>query len=121
MSLSQKINNNSYVKWMDVVNETVTSGEWFTDKPGDDKWENLWTKIGLTKMEFLYIERAFEIADSLAPNVSLVYNHHGAMEKVMWDKVKETINYLRNKGYRVDVRLAGSPQDWKVLSLNREN
>ena len=122
-SLSQKINNNSYVKWMDVVNETVTtSGEWFTDKPGDDKWENPWTKIGLNQDGIpIYIERAFEIADSLAPNVSLVYNQHGAMEKIMWDKVKETINYLRNKGHRVDgLGWQAHLKDWKVLSLNRE-
>ena len=65
-SLSQKINNNSSVKWMDVVNETVTtSGEWFTDKPGDDKWENPWTKIGLNQDGIpIYIERASEIASA---------------------------------------------------------
>ena len=122
-SLSQKINNNSSVKWMDVVNETITTtGEWFTDKPGDDKWENPWTKIGLNQDGIpIYIERAFEIAYSLAPNVSLVYNQHGAMEKVMWDKVKETINYLRSKGYRVDgLGWQAHLKDWKVLSLNRE-
>ena len=35
-SLSQKINNSPSVKWMDVVNETITtSGEWFSDKPGE--------------------------------------------------------------------------------------
>lgn len=122
-SLSQKINNSPSVKWMDVVNETITtSGEWFSDKPGDENWENPWTKIGFNSDGVpIYIERAFHIADSLAPNINLVYNQHGGMEKVMWDKVKETIIYLKNKGYRINgLGWQAHLKDWKILSLNRD-
>ena len=122
--LSKKINEFPSVKWMDVVNETITrSGEWFGEKEGDDKWENPWTQIGLNEDGVpIYIEEAFQIADSLAPNVSLVFNQHGGMEKIMWDKVKETILYLRSKGFRIDgLGWQGHLKDWNILSLNREN
>ena len=122
--LSKKINVLPSVKWMDVVNETITrSGEWFGEKEGDDKCENPWKQIGLNEDGVpIYIEEAFQIADSLAPNVSLVYNQHGGMEKVMWNKVKETILYLRNKGFRVDgLGWQAHLKDWNILSLNRES
>ena len=122
--LSKKINEFPSVKWMDVVNETITrSGEWFGEKEGDDKWENPWKQIGLNEDGVpIYIEEAFQIADSLAPNVSLVFNQHGGMEKIMWDKVKETILYLRSKGFRIDgLGWQGHLKDWNILSLNREN
>ena len=122
--LSKKINVLPSVKWMDVVNETITrSGEWFGEKEGDDKWENPWKQIGLNEDGVpIYIEEAFQIADSLAPNISLVYNQHGGMEKVMWNKVKETILYLRNKGFRVDgLGWQAHLKDWNILSLNRES
>ena len=122
--LAKKINVLPSVKWMDVVNETITrSGEWFGEKEGDDKWENPWKQIGLNEDGVpIYIEEAFQIADSLAPNISLVYNQHGGMEKVMWDKVKETILYLRNKGFRVDgLGWQAHLKDWNILSLNRES
>jgi GH35 family endo-1,4-beta-xylanase len=101
-----RFNGKAVVKWMDVVNETVTpKGEWFGPKPGVDKWENPWTIIGSDKDKLktpLYISRAFEIANEYAPDVSLVFNQHGGMEKKMWDRVKTTILYLRAKGLRVD-------------------
>ena len=50
----------------------------------------------------LYITKAFQIANKHATNKSLVFNQHGGMEPKMWDKVKETILYLKKKGYRVD-------------------
>lgn len=92
------------VKWMDVVNETVnTDGTWFKNKPGVDKWENPWYKIGQDETGVpLYILKAFEIATEHAPNVKLVYNQHGGLQPKMWNKVKNTILYLRSKGYRVD-------------------
>ena len=37
------------VKWMDVVNETVEEMENGLEKPGNDKWENPWTQIGLNE------------------------------------------------------------------------
>ena len=99
-----RINNEPNVKWMDVVNETVLrNGEWFSEKPGDSSWENPWTQIGLNADGFpIYIVRAFEIAQKYAPNVKLVYNHNGGMERLMWEKVLKTITYLKSKGLRVD-------------------
>ena len=89
---------------MDVVNETVgRNGDWFKDKPGVEDWENPWVKMGYDKLGVpLYITKAFEIANKNAPNISQVYNQHGGMEPAMWERVKRTIMYLRNQGYRVD-------------------
>jgi GH35 family endo-1,4-beta-xylanase len=103
-ALCKKINGHSAVKWMDVVNETVTpEGEWFKEKPGNTKWENPWEQLGHDEAGFpLYITKAFEIANKNAPNVSLVFNQHGGMEPKMWDRVKRTILYLKEKGYRID-------------------
>ncbi|PCI33212.1 MAG: hypothetical protein COB60_07960 [Flavobacteriaceae bacterium] len=99
-----RFNNNPAVRWMDVVNETVArDGDWFKDKPGVDKWENPWVKMGYDTLGVpLYITKAFEIANKNAPNISQVYNQHGGMEPKMWARVKKTILYLRKKGYRVD-------------------
>jgi len=99
-----RINKEPNVKWMDVVNETVLrNGDWFSEKPGDSSWENPWTQIGLNSDGYpIYIIRAFEIAQKYAPNVKLVYNHNGGMERLMWKKVLETITYLKSKGLRVD-------------------
>ena len=102
--LCLRINNEPNVKWMDVVNETVLrNGEWFSEKPGDSSWENPWTQIGINSDGFpIYIIKAFQIAQKYAPNVKLVYNHNGGMERKMWEKVLETIQYLKSKGLRVD-------------------
>ena len=121
--LSKKINESSSVKWMDVVNETITTkGEWFGEKVGNDKWENPWKQIGLNEDSIpTYILKSFELADTYAPNISLVYNQHGGMENIMWNKVKETILYLKAKGYRVNgLGWQAHLKDWTVLSLNRE-
>lgn len=103
-AFAKRFNNEPSVKWMDVVNETILrDGTWFGPKKGTDKWENPWLKIGLDENGFpLYILKAFEIANRYAPNLKLVYNQNVGMEDVMWDKVKETILYVRSKGYRVD-------------------
>ena len=89
---------------MDVVNETVLrNGEWFKEKPGNNKWENPWTQIGINDDGVpKYIVRSFEIAKEYAPNIKLVYNHNGGMGKVMLDKIMETITYLKSRGLRVD-------------------
>jgi len=50
----------------------------------------------------LYILKAFEIATKHATNIKLVYNQNAGMQTEMWDKLKETIVYIRSKGYRVD-------------------
>lgn len=110
--------NHDVIKWMDVVNETVVSGnmsdneyqyktgDWFGPLAGDERWQNPWTAIGFeTDSQFkvpTYIKMAFEIANRNAPNIKLLYNQHGGMEEAAWNKIKETVLYLRNKGLRVD-------------------
>ena len=102
-NLCKRINKESCVKWMDVVNETVKrDGSWFSEKPGTDKWENPWTQIGLNKDSIpKYIVKAFQIANQHANNIKLVYNHNGGMEKIMWKKIMETISYLKQKACRL--------------------
>ena len=99
-----RYNEEPTVKYMDVVNETILpDGSWFGPKPGTNSWENPWLSIGLDENGFPnYIVKAFEIATKYAPNVKLVYNQNAGMQKPMWNKVKETILYLRGKGLRVD-------------------
>ena len=103
-AFAKKFNKEPTVKWMDVVNETILpNGKWFGPKKGTNKWENPWLKIGLDDNGCpLYILKAFEIATKYATNIKLIYNHNAGMESVMWDKVKQTILYIRSKGYRVD-------------------
>jgi len=99
-----KFSKEPSVKWMDVVNETIlTNGEWHGPKPGNNKWENPWLKIGLDENEFpIYILKSFEIATELAPNISLVFNQNAGFQPRLWDKLKYSIKYIRSKGYRVD-------------------
>jgi len=103
-AFAKKFNKVPVVKWMDVVNETILKNrDWFGPKPGVKQWENPFLQIGLDEKGYpLYILKAFEIATEHAPDLKLVYNQNGGMEDLMWDKVKETILYLRSKGYRVD-------------------
>ena len=124
VELCKRINNQKNIKWMDVVNETIASnGQWTDKKDGTDKWENPWTQIGKNDDGIPnYIIKSFEIADQHAPNVSLVFNQHAGMQPVMWDRVKETILYLKNKGLRVDgLGWQSHLRDNVVLSLNKEN
>lgn len=94
------------VRWLDVVNETVTpQGDWFGPKPGAGDWENPWPLIGVdtdVNETPLYISRAFAIATTHAPRLKLIYNQHTALEPASMEKVKQTILYLRQKGLRVD-------------------
>lgn len=103
-ALCKRMNDEPSVKWMDVVNETITpEGNWFEEKPGVTLWENPWEQIGRDENDVpLYITTAFEIANKYATKKSLVFNQHGGMEPKMWEKVKETILYLKKKGFRVD-------------------
>ncbi|MBG7631364.1 MAG: sulfatase-like hydrolase/transferase, partial [Bacteroidetes bacterium] len=103
-ALCKRINNVKTIKWMDVVNETIErDGDWFKDKPGVKQWENPWVKMGYNKDGIPnYILKSFDISNKYAPNISQVFNQHGGMEPVMWEKVKETILYLRAKGYKID-------------------
>ena len=101
---AKRYNEESNVKYMDVVNETILpSGKWFGPRKGTHLWENPWLKMGLDENGYPnYIVRAFEIATANAPNVKLVYNQNGGMQSAMWERLKETVQYLRSKGLRVD-------------------
>ena len=101
---TKRFNTIPNIKWMDVVNETVLpNGEWFGPKKGTSLWENPWLKMGLDSNGFPnYILKSFEIATKNATNIKLVYNHNAGMQPKMWNKVKETILYIRSKGFRVD-------------------
>jgi endo-1,4-beta-xylanase len=103
-AFAKRFNNEPSVVWMDVVNETIlANGDWFGPKPGTDKWENPWLKMGLDENGYpLYILKAFEIATEHATKVKLVYNQNSGLDNVLWDKLKKTVLYLRSKGYRVD-------------------
>ena len=103
-AFAMRFNNEPTIKWMDVVNETILpNGKWFGPKKGTDKWENPWLKMGLDENGYpLYILKAFEIATKHATNIKLVYNQNAGMQTEMWNKLKETIVYIRSKGYRVD-------------------
>lgn len=104
--LCKRYNGVERIQYMDVVNETIINGEWFGPREGTDKWENPWPIIGFdtdNNETPLYIKKAFEIAYNYAPSIKLIYNQH---EKTIvhqsWQKIKETIEYLRNVGLRVD-------------------
>ncbi len=110
--------NKDVVKWMDVVNETVSArlwsdekygyivGDWFGPMLGTEIWQNPWLIIGQENVTDLkvpvYIEKSFELAKVHAPSIKKLYNHHGRFEPEAWDKVKKTILYLRSKGLEVD-------------------
>ncbi|WP_195420639.1 MULTISPECIES: endo-1,4-beta-xylanase [Bacteroidaceae] len=107
------------IPWMDVVNETIAKenlkdpvfgnqvrGEWFAAREGNDKWENPWTIIGYDEESAirtpLYIDMAFEISNRLAPDIKQIINQHGDFEEVVWQRMKELVKYLRDKGRRID-------------------
>ncbi len=127
-TLSKELEKNKdIVRWMDVVNETICpaktkgigydahstadnityeSGDWFGPRLGTAEWENPWTIMGFETDTPLkvpsYIKLAFELANQYAPNIKKLYNHHGGMEDATWEKVKNTVLYLRSKGLKVD-------------------
>ncbi len=104
-ALCQRYNGKPGVISLDVVNETVIKGRWHTDKKGA-KWEVPWYRIGQDtdkNQTPLYIKMAFEIANQHAPDLKLIYNHHeDAGAEGSWQRIKETISYLREHGLRVD-------------------
>ena len=103
----KRYNGQSHIKWMDVVNETVSrNGEWFGPREGNDRWENPWPLIGVDESHPLkppaYIKLAFKTANKHAPNIKQLINQHGDMEPAMWDKIKGLAEYLQADGIRVD-------------------
>ncbi len=106
-ALCRHIREHPQVKWMDVVNETVSKGgDWFGPSRGVRKWENPWPKIGYDESSALrpplYIKMAFEIANREAPNIKQIINQHLGMDEAAWDKVKAVVAYLRERNLRVD-------------------
>lgn len=119
IALCQRYADEPEVRWMDVVNETIAkddikddvfgdikAGDWFSAREGTEKWENPWTIIGYDDQSPirtpLYIDRAFELSNQYAPKVKQIINQHGAFEDVVWEKIKELVIYLRERGRRVD-------------------
>lgn len=104
-ALCKRYNGKQGIILLDVVNETVINGKWHTNKSGLN-WENPWYIIGQDTDKNntpLYIKRAFEIANEFAPDLKLIYNHHETtINQNSWNLIKETIQYLRNSGLRVD-------------------
>lgn len=119
IALCNKYGNESRVLWLDVVNETIVPkpikdplgnqepGDWFGPREGTDKWENPWTILGFDESSKLrvpiYIDRAFELSNTYAPNVKQIINQHGNFEEVVWEKMKDLVHYLQNdKGRKID-------------------
>jgi len=104
-SLCKRYNGTYGFEYMDVVNETVVSGNWHTNGPGTG-WECPWFIIGQDtdpNNTPIYIKRAFEICDLLAPDIKLIYNHHEHPENTAsWNRIKQTVLYLKDLGLRVD-------------------
>jgi len=105
-ALCQRYNGVEGIEYLDVVNEIALSdGSWHHPKPGTDQWENPWLKIGQDddpNQTPLYVEQAFAIANEHAPDLKQIINNHCHPGTEGMEKVKETILYLRDKGYRVD-------------------
>ncbi len=105
-ALCQRYNGVEGIAYLDVVNEIALSdGSWLGAKPGTDQWENPWIKIGQDNDPNhtpLYVSQAFGIANEHAPNLKQILNNHCHPGTAGMEKVKETILYLRDRGYRVD-------------------
>jgi endo-1,4-beta-xylanase len=103
--MCKRYNGKPGFEYLDVVNETVVGGNWFTDKPGTG-WENPWYKIGQDddgNSTPLYISMAFDFAGMYAPDIKLIFNHHeDPSSTASWNLIKETIQYLWDMGLRVD-------------------
>lgn len=134
--LCKRYNGHPNVRWLDVVNETVSnSGKWMMPRPGNDTWENPWPKIGFEKRipaEFaslkdgvpLYIIYSFMIANKEAPDIKLVINQHGDLNDKVWSKIKDLVLYLRSRKMRVDgigwqghIKLLDG-EDWSMKGKN---
>lgn len=104
--LGQRYNNEEQIIWMDVVNEILNAdGTWFGPKTGTDSWENPWPKMGYDETVALrppiYIKRAFEVAAEHCSNFRFIINQHTDTQAA-WDKLKQTVAYLRDNNLRVD-------------------
>ncbi len=139
-ALCVRYNNHPNALWLDVVNETIAkekirdamgnveAGGWFGPRTGVEKWENPWTTIGFDEQSELrvplYIDRAFEISNMLAPNIKQIINQHGSFEEVVWNKtMKGLVKYLReDKGRTLDGIgwQAHIDSGWELIEGNME-
>ncbi len=131
-NLSKELERNSdVVKWMDVVNETLTQSvqnnglgydgtqtgityqpdDWFGPREGVNGWENPWPQLGFESVTYAgetfdiprYIRMAFDIANEHAPSIKKIYNEHGgSINMDAWDIIKKTILALRADGVKID-------------------
>lgn len=105
-ALCIRYNNVPGIKYLDVVNEVALSdGTWHHPKAGTDQWENPWLTIGQDSdpnRTPLYVKQAFAIANEYAPDLKLIFNNHCHPGTAGMEKVKQTVLYLRERGYRVD-------------------
>lgn len=105
-ALCQRYNGVEGILYLDVVNEiALPDGSWLGPKSGTDSWENPWFKIGQDSdpnRTPLYVSQAFGIANEHAPDLKQILNNHCHPGTAGMEKVKETILYLRDRGYRVD-------------------
>jgi len=105
-ALCMRYNGVEGIKYLDVVNEiALEDGSWFGPRPGTDLWENPWFLIGQDddpNQTPLYVKQAFAIANEHAPDLKLILNNHCHPGTAGMQKVKQTIEYLRDSGYRVD-------------------
>lgn len=106
-AICRRYNGKPGFRFMDVVNETVlANGTWHGPRPGTDRWECPWEKIGRdgdANKTPSYIRMAFEIAAEHAPDLKLVYNQNAGPEHgTCWEKIKATVGYLRKRKLRVD-------------------
>jgi len=130
--ICKRYNDEKVVRWIDVVNETVeSSGAWHTFKAGKG-WMMPWERIGYIDVDEkayphldgcipIYIVESFRIAQEYAPNLKLILNQHAGMEPAMWNKIKDTVRYLRDQGLRVDgigwqahIRIAKGGNQWET-------
>ena len=105
-ALCKRYNDVEGIDYIDVVNEIVLpEGNWHHPKPGTEEWENPWLKIGKDtdpNQTPLYIKQAFKISNKYAPDLKQVLNNHCAPGTKGMEVVKETIMYLRKRGFQVD-------------------
>lgn len=123
-ALCKRYNGVEGIRWMDVINETITVkptvdevkgdgkvvykvGDWYGPLSGTRQFQMPWTHIGTDDSTPLktprYIDIAFEIANREAPDILQIINQNGQLEEPVVEKLKALVTYLRNvKGRRVD-------------------
>lgn len=122
VALCKRYGEEENVVWMDVINETVIpnfirdsvwgnqeAGDWFGPRDGSSQWENPWPIMGYDEStDFrvpIYIDRAFELSNKYAPKLKQIINQHdhaGQFDGATWTRIKRLVEYLREKGRRVD-------------------